>query len=82
MSEWVMVPSNMGKWIMVPPVPCSNCRFGLFFHRFLTKEDCEKAYAAWIKLINTWHLGEGLGWLNFTNIVAECAPSNPHPEKP
>jgi len=40
-----------GAWILVSPVPCSDCR-GPFYHRFFTKEGCEGALAEWNAALN------------------------------
>jgi hypothetical protein len=63
----------LGDWVIVPighTGPCSNCRYGPFGHRYMTKEDCEKGLAALKRWINyaTPKLQLDLG------LAAECIP--------
>jgi hypothetical protein len=47
-------------WILVSPGPCSDCR-GPFYHRFFTKEGCERALAEWNAALNEQRLRQAQG---------------------
>ena len=74
-------PTDLGPWVMVPVTPCAQCGWGLFYHRYLSKEDCEKAYADWVKSMNTVPPGQ-VSTLSAVGVAVKCVMLNPHPETP
>ena len=71
-SLWGSGWGDHGDWILVPEFPCSNCRWGPFYHRFLTKDDCEKALADWNKALNRPRAGLGFYLEYGIGVLGRC----------